>query len=508
MITYNSYPLPIPDDAMAARIEQLVNVAEFHEFQSPEWTGLGDWQTPDFASEHPVKLGTLYWPRMASKWAVGHFVVDEATLVKLRGNAYTSDGPVALPLVIDDGTNSITTDLFMLPPRPLFQWDDGKNLYLLTLVDDRYFWRFAKLDIAIDGGTTTWADVYDSLGPALGTITDDAVSADYLKPATQLTEYAETLPAMLDAVAYSVQQRIVRKLDGTVLAQGPTSAKTTRDELIGDWAGRNMQGGTFAFDATQANDLPFLVPDRVGITFPYTPRSADVVHYVEADLATLALDDFANVNPFSGVKRLHSTGGYDGTNGAELTTLANAFGEDWYKWQAYGSQCRLLAGVVPWDGDGTVDYVEWEAYAMRTRVVRDTLNDVTQHVYHYTSAGSPDECCGDWIWTSVKTSDYTASSGEAVPVNCVAGHVQITLPSSPAVNDQVMIVALNTYAGGTAYQVRSLCSGSSPANYINGVVSTSEALFQNSDGNNGGAWVFTYSGITGVGWVTSRRLYP
>ena len=56
---------------------------------------------------------------------------------------------------------------------------------------------------------------------------------------------------------------------------------------------------------------------------------------------------------------------------------------------------------------------------------------------------------GDFTTISTKTANYTAASGERIPVNTSAGAVTITLPLSPADGDKIAIVDLG-YAATNA----------------------------------------------------------
>jgi hypothetical protein len=444
----------------------------FREFDAPTWTGgSADWQDADYTDQHPVDIGKLYWPRGASRWAVGHFVIDEGTLKKVRPHAYASSGPVALPLIIDDGTDSITTDLYMLPPRPLFKLDGtgDQNLYLLSLVDERYWWWNKTAEITITGGTTTWANLYSSIGSALGvTIDADPVSSDYLKPPTELKSRYDFMPLLLDAVAYSVGQRIVRKLDGTVEAWGPSTAAGVRDDLWTDWHEYSMMGGDFRFSPDEPNvDLATLVPGTVRMTFPRKKTNATSVDGYEPytkTLTSLALDEYTSVVAKSDTKTVRSTAtaaidsGGSVTNVTELQALADAFASDWYLWSAAGDQFRLMTGTVPWDGDATVDFVEWEAYpTMSTMVARDRLNDLASRVFHRSSSGSlgdPLACCGGtYTWTNIDYaygagSHYQLSEWESTNADTTSGSVYIDLPENPTSNAEC---AVSVYPPGSGY---------------------------------------------------------
>src|SRR5438094_513163 len=90
----------------------------------------------------PVEINTLFWPVGAREFARAHCVVNDDQLTRIRQAVQQSGGAtlVKATLEMDDATSKITTDLWMLPAWPLQQVGDGANLWLLNLVDDRYWW--------------------------------------------------------------------------------------------------------------------------------------------------------------------------------------------------------------------------------------------------------------------------------------------------------------------------------------------------------------------------------
>ncbi len=230
MISFGGIYLSHQTFQSALWVERNWPAHEVYEFARLQWPGslsAAAWSyTP--TPLPPVRPGRLHWPHGASRWAVAHYLASEAQLTAIRPLIYTSLAPgkyKALPLVISDGIRSVTADMWMLPARPLATAEDGLKLYLLTLVDHRFFWWQRGADISVVEGATSWEQLYAAVGDALGvTITFDPVASGYMAPALDFTSRYHHLPVLLDAVAWSVGQRIVRKYSGAVLAQSPTSA--------------------------------------------------------------------------------------------------------------------------------------------------------------------------------------------------------------------------------------------------------------------------------------------
>jgi len=196
----------------------------------------------------PVEINTFMWPVGASRFARANFVVSTAMLESIRGTIYTAGAEAAADLVFSDGVNSRTAEMWMLPALPLNN-TSTQGLYLLTLVDERYYWWGTPLSLSIDVGVTSWADLYTACGTALGeTITPDTIDADYGTPPQDYDTLVRPLPPVLDAIAWSVGQRLIRDYDGTLTTQNASTALT----------------------AVAANQLQILVP-YAGGTLDFTP---------------------------------------------------------------------------------------------------------------------------------------------------------------------------------------------------------------------------------------------
>ncbi len=173
----------------------------------------------------PVKISSLFWPVSASRFAQGNFVVTTAMLDKIRAVAYHRGSARACEFTFDDGENSLNTELWTLPAIPLQQALPGSDFHLLTLVDDRYYWWGQSVNLSVLEGATTWESLYEAIGDELGIEIDiNPVSIDYGLPSAAYVTGSRPLPLILDAIAFSVGQRIVRGLDGSITAQNATTA--------------------------------------------------------------------------------------------------------------------------------------------------------------------------------------------------------------------------------------------------------------------------------------------
>lgn len=364
MLSYGDVWLLEPTAAEAAVAAQIT---AREAFQFYRWRRLSDFETnpSDTLSwffERQLKIGYLNNPWGASRWGYGHFLVDDEMLSAIRDQVYSGGGYHPLRFVMDDDVGTtIVTNLFMLPAVPLKKIDlKHLNLYLITLVDDRFFWYERGADIEVDEGTTTWNDVYTAIADGLGiTLTVDPISADYLKPSHCLTKKYQYLPMLLDLVASSVGQRIVRTLDGKFYARNATTAKSI--VLSQEFLYRKYAGGQVDLVKDGAGN----VPDNVLIRYPRADSETignDVWTQI-IGLSGLGLSDYSGVFPRSGTHMVHDTAVANFTSGpnpvnvTELTALSQRIAKDFYLWRLASIEARYEK-TVPWIADGMHD-IEW-----------------------------------------------------------------------------------------------------------------------------------------------------
>jgi hypothetical protein len=386
-ITYGGIPLGQPSPAVAAFVD-----AHPMDLQKPanfERTAFTQAQEERFQK---VRLNHLYWPVGATRWAHAECLANQRTIRDLRLMAYTSASPnrfVALPFTMDDGMGgTLTTSLYMLPPRPLNTMAGGE-FWLLELVDARFFWWEVAANISIDEGTTTWAQLIAAIGTALGiTITLDTISPAYLTPAASLVEPYAPLPVLLDLAVQAIGHRLIRNLSGAVRTQTPTTARTAQNAQLATAMKRaKAAGGSFSFDATRANDLPGRVPASVTVTFPRTDNDVPslVPYAITKTLTGLAISEYGPTIGHAGTKIIPSTAvaRFLATvlvNPGELDLAARVIAEDWYRWQLAKVNARY-DGIYPWPADGFTDHIEWSSLpgAASTRVQRPEENALRLH---------------------------------------------------------------------------------------------------------------------------------
>lgn len=398
-VSYGGIALPQPSPELAAEVNRFIDTMAVDEVMRPCWTGLADWRGADFGPTRLVKLGRLYWPTGASRFSLFRTVASEAQLDAIRKKALvsSSQGVLPLPLVIDDGqsidgSRAVNPPMYMLPSTPFIQWADSdtqkdaaKGVYLVTLVDERYWWWRKAASIKVANGMK-WGDFLKSISDALNvTFTFDPIPDAYLNPSSELISAYEYLPLALDAALYSVQRRLLRGLDGTLTLQTPSDAGNSVQDLFEANADRREFGGVYRMDATSTHqELTLSVPKRVRMRFPQqasNPNAIPTYTSFTTTLAGLALDAYANITPKDSDKIVHSDVIASSTNGTALQNLTTEWASDWYLWQPQ-DMASVYGSIIPWDTEAMSDFVEYDGYGMRTEVRRAPINDLAIKVHH------------------------------------------------------------------------------------------------------------------------------
>jgi len=344
-----------------------------------------------------ISIGTLTWPQGASRFATCYLLASDADMEILRPLLFTDEGPQAVTLIMNDAQtdretglpiptdNEIETEMFALPPRPLQQITGENCLWLLTLVDERYFWWFRGSDIVVDVGTDDYNDLISQIAMALGiTIDADTVNSNYGDPSNRFTNRRCPLPMLLDAVCFYSGLRFSRALDGTNYANTYAS-DATRSEANTTQIGYNsanwkpLAGGDF-----NSGDITQSVPDTVQVVIGRTDDGvySQAPYVADTTLLGLGLAAYSGVTGFNGKKVL--TGDLVAiyvaaslTNTTAIDDYVEQMSKDWYLWQL-GDQDRSMSRIVPWDPTGLDGTVQWthSASNQMTRVMRDTFNQM------------------------------------------------------------------------------------------------------------------------------------
>lgn len=354
--------------------------------------------TPYFPKREEPRIGVLHWPTGADRFATCHLIATGAEITKLRQAVGTA--PTPQPLIFDDGTTQITTDLWWVGTHPISQRGDGKELYLLILVDERYFW-WQSGTAETPSSADSWEDLFEQLFVTLGvTATIETVDPAYLTP--NMSRWAigvQPIPVVIQAAANTVGMRVVRDLDGSVRVVNYTTAVAedtdrwtqVRYECL---AGGQVSGADIARGLPESVDVGFFT----GITINTTLASLN-----------LSLADGVTGSP-SGVGRV--TADPANPDGAERTAYAAVAALSYYSW-AFSRTDATLRAFNDIQANGLDDCVEWihTPETMVTRILRPSWSD--RNIYgDLFSTGTGSGC------TSYKTE---CENGFLVQYRCESG---------------------------------------------------------------------------------------
>ena len=414
MITFGDIPLLCPTEEVGREaLEHINRYLPFEEARlfgsttQAHLTGLIESRTQSQKHIVPLpvynwperpepRINTLYWPSGASRWACGWFLATGEAKDSIVQLAHSPGGTAALTLAFgdDEQENSYHSvqrpELYLLPPRPVSGIDpalrdlteaEGKEtLWLLPLVDVRYFWQFVSSgDLEIESGDS-WATLFSDLGTALGvTISADTVDSAYLKPdPEEFTRRYVPVPLLLDAAAASVGQRITRAKDGTVKSQSVSTARTNLDT---NYQNKQLAPGLSAGGdySRSLGDLP----ENVRVNFrrysQYQVYCGGEV-YTKTSAASAVTADYKPASTVSGKDKIvlsslfaeypagtAANSASTPTNSSDLTALADQVAKDYYGWLSKRFDLAY-SGMIDWTFTGFDDAVVWDYSHGRTRV--------------------------------------------------------------------------------------------------------------------------------------------
>lgn len=376
----------------------------------------GDIPLPNYPPPLQPRLNTWYRPVGASRWSFGLFLADASRKAAILSAVGAANNPQTLSLEFpetDDHRFRRGWQAYLLPPRAVgVDANDGEGLWLIPLVDERWYWQFLSAGDFAVGSATTWADMFNLLKVRLGMADLDAspVSADYGSPNVWVFNQHQHANAavMLDAVAHSVGQRIVleyRSTDGEnyesnvyLSADSATSDFRRTLSLSRETAGA-LQAGSVSVEAL---NLRALRPERVEVVFRKWANGIvwDGEFYVKsitpADFGAAGTETTAGYVKTIRTTALadYGTGGGDPDNLSACDALALRIATDFYNHLKWVHDSNFV-GVGHWFESGHDDYVEfsvaqrigWEEeagglYGSRTRVHSLPYNAACESLLH------------------------------------------------------------------------------------------------------------------------------
>lgn len=277
----------------------------------PTKVGIGQWFYPTGANRWSVFRGIATSSQVAAMLeAVQNPAAHNSSAPLMAGTFKMKSVPDVPPGTATEEEYALETTMFLLPPRPLFETLGLDGFYLVTLVDQRYFFQGSSVTLHATPGTE-WTDLIDQIAAALVITIDydwtndfggafDTIEelvdhdAPYFQPEpdSQLWTNQESAGVLLDAIAANIGRVVVRNLDGTFALDtwedSDAQAKLNRGDagqVVRSAGGDVFCSGTMLdWDLTGARNA--VCPAYVQVTFPkYVYGSDPVPHFVDPRIA-------------------------------------------------------------------------------------------------------------------------------------------------------------------------------------------------------------------------------
>lgn len=423
-LSYFGQPFVLPDRATLDKIKGWMRVNERLLPGQPPVGGRTDGVYQYGMADDPIPpevgLYDLYVPPGATKYALfrGLMHRDQVDILTGTGtgSVYRLSGIDQLwPqfLEMNTGQGEVVATMYLLPPVPLAGLDGAADLYLVTLVDARYFGAYQPVDTsAFFSGFPDWQTLLSQLlTSALGgvaAIVPPAIDAVYGIPEIDSEFYTWAGPAnaMAEAALNSVGRVFTYDLSGVAGFSIPTwsEANTYAAAAMAAAAPYRAAGGAL-WSSVSDRKLVAAIPNNVVVYFPkwddgygfdcevsaglpdtnsewtVRPRSdtSPPINFgitrTRADLGapytSLPLG-LGSVALFTTYKARYDASGLTPTNTTEQTDLATQLAKDHFD-RILSSGCETYNGVIPFDGRSalTVVYSYWPE--PMTRVFRAPL---------------------------------------------------------------------------------------------------------------------------------------
>lgn len=368
MITYANVSLSLdPQIREAAEKWWDEHAPDLFSFPGYHTHGIDHLPIPYPPMRRPPRPGVLVWPTGASRWASFCAFATGAKVESIR--AAVGDTPTSRTLgLTDENGSEIRPSMWLLPPRPCFQFGRDE-LYLLTFVDDRYRW-WLKGDQSAPTATT-WSALLTGLitSVAGGAPAVPAIPAAYGTPLTRWRVREKPIPLLIDAACAAVGLRLLVSRAGDIILQPAATAIQAEETQWNLYRSHLVYGGR-----KTVADIAKTVPAAVTTVFSSDRGKASATS--TQTLASLALAEFGAAAGVPGTKaQVH--GDLVATAAASArTAYAEQAARDYYRWSLsrVDATFRLLR---EWSLTGLEDRIEWEVQDRRvlTRVIPGDLSD-------------------------------------------------------------------------------------------------------------------------------------
>ena len=325
-----------------------------------------------------VRPQVLYWPVGATRWAHFHVIANQDQVDEIFKKAPSGTATLRMTWYDESATllATVAPSMTLLSPKPISEVT-GDGLFLLSFVDDRYFWWLRQTEST---GTSdvdyTWEAFFDAIASQLGiSPSKDSVASVYSNASMNVNDAIDFAPAALDMCAFYFGQRIARSIAGTVYTRTPSNSKTdaNANNTTGDSFGTCRAGGSFNIADLHAS-LPSVIKlhfprsdndqfDAVATsTGPYAATGSRTVATAGTTLVALSVAELVGITGNGKTKDLLTTYQADYSsgslsNGATMDSLTAQMASDYYLWSILRYD-KKWTGIIALDPDCYHD-IEW-----------------------------------------------------------------------------------------------------------------------------------------------------
>lgn len=258
-----------------------------------------------------VKLNTLCWPINASRFSTAFLITTSESLERLPGyDSFGQNNPDDLKggirnsvygkypasgihgykphtLTVSNTSAPFAAKMWMLPPKPItqlpcfplnsteqnmgrFPMPHLESLWILPLVDDRYWWWWHNTGEFKLGACASWQELFytlfQSMGYNLDQVVVDDIEAEYLFPNEIFKKQSFSLrvPLLLDMLAHSCNMRVFTEYNGTVRVMSAKTSFAESQKILNTPASTNA-GGNMVFSNLDKTTLGENFPSQSGL---------------------------------------------------------------------------------------------------------------------------------------------------------------------------------------------------------------------------------------------------
>lgn len=325
----------------------------------------------------PLKLGSLQWPVGVSRYARALFAIDYPSLIAIAKEAWRYEpeteedengnsrekpitdspdlwGTDSKPLTVKlNGNYEVTLDMYALPPMRITA---GRlDLVLLPLVDKRWFW--VNRNWTATPTISSWKSMIDSLCSELGRGDDapDEIDAGDTQPDLAFDTQVTPVTRLLDAAAFSTQQRIIVDGSGKLNFVPSLEFDGLQQRMIGSESDNRIIAGGKAGKAAMPGYLSAR-GRRITDYYPGCEKSVLAEKAIDEGDATLKrslyVSYFAQWDTNSSGTAVVNEDSLD-----SFKTILGKFADDYPNFVGHG-HWYCFAGIPNWIQSGHDDYFE------------------------------------------------------------------------------------------------------------------------------------------------------